>query len=178
VKNFFQKVLLSRYGIIFIVIVIVSLSSWLTRPREIHYKYNGIKYQIGNLQSSEPVIIEIKGKYKKKLLQKTQIFEGKIIINGEMCYGGRGTEDIKSTFVFKKMNFGHIESDNFNGLLFISEMLREITIGIFEPENSEGVGGLSYKSGWLISAPCNNRAEAVEIANRLIQKFHKNEVIK
>jgi hypothetical protein len=136
VKNFFQKVLLSRYGIIFIVIVIVSLCSWLTRPREIHYKYNGVKYQIGNLQSSEPVIIEIKGKYKKKLLQKTQIFEGKIIINGEMCYGGRGTEDIKSTFVFKKMNFGHIDSDNLDGLLYVSQYKSPSFFNISESEVS------------------------------------------
>lgn len=177
-KRFFQKVLLSRYVIIFTVIIFVGLYLWLTRPKEIQYKYNGIKYQIGNLQSEEPVSVEIKGKYKRNWIQKTELFQGQIKVNGELCYVGHDPEDIKNTYVFKKMNISGIESSSFDGLLFISEMMREITIGIFETENPQGVSTLSFKNGWLISAPCNSRAEAVDISNRLIQRFHKNEVIK
>jgi hypothetical protein len=43
--------------------------------------------------------------------------------------------------------------------------------------STDGHGVLSYKNGWLTSAPCNTREEAIVVANRLIQKHHKDVVI-
>lgn len=63
------------------------------------------------------------------------------------------------------------------GMIFIGGMFEKLTIEIDEPDGS---GGYSWsgKNGWMISAPCNNRAEAVEVSNMLIQKLHKDLVIK
>jgi hypothetical protein len=176
-NKFIQRVLFSKYSII-LIIAAICLNVWLTRQREVDYKYNGIKFQIGSRQSAEPMSIELKGKYKKVWYRKEQIFKGQIIVDGERFYGGTGDEELMNTFVFKRWNFGFIDSGSTASMLFIDEMLREITIGIFEPKSADGHGVLSYKNGWLIAAPCNAREEAVVIANRLIQKHHKDVIIK
>jgi hypothetical protein len=48
---------------------------------DIQYKYNGIKYQAGNIESAEVVSIEIKGKYVREWFGKPKLFEGQIIVN-------------------------------------------------------------------------------------------------
>ncbi|KPU46370.1 hypothetical protein OXPF_00120 [Oxobacter pfennigii] len=54
--------------VIFITFLIV-FGIWIyityTEPMEVNYKYYGIKYKAGNPQISEPIAIEISGKYKK-----------------------------------------------------------------------------------------------------------------
>ena len=88
-------------------------------------------------------------------------------------YGNDGDE-----YAFNnESNHNVIKWDNFTGDLFISDMFREISIDILEP-NDNGGQSFSYNDGWIIAAPCNIRSEAVEISNKLIQKLHKDVLIK
>lgn len=177
ISNFVQ----TDKGIIFLLIVIIFISTWsymaYTKPivTDIEYSYNGIKYQAGNLDYTEPVSIEINGIYTKMRSSGDIIFKGDIIVNGEMSvgYGNDGGEYSFNS----ESNHNVIKWDYFTGDLFISDMFREISIDILE-SNGNGGQSFSYNDGWIISAPCNNRSEAVEISNKLIQKLHKNVLIK
>lgn len=140
---------------------------------EITRSFDGIKYQAGNRESGAPVKIEINGTYKKQrgagdyMLKGDYMFEGDIIIDGEPSY--------ETVFLFNKYNMTSIENNSFYGMIFISYMMEEITIEIFEPNDSGG-HSFSYENGLLISAPSNTRDEAVAISNKL--KMRKDFIIK
>jgi len=167
VKKIFTNVLLLRYGILFIFILGVCLYTWFymsyTRPIDIHYEYNGIKYQSGNLQSAEPIRIEINGKLTKELYREYGEFDGTIKV-GENIFTGR-------TMVFNKDKMASLESsEGFYGMIFVDNNFRKLTIEIFEPT---GNGSYTWddRTGWMISAPCNDRVEAVRISNILAHQL-------
>jgi hypothetical protein len=179
-KKHFKNALLSDYGILSMLIVVVCLSSWLymlyIRPIDIKYKYSGMRYQAGNLQSAEPVSIEIKGKYERRWFDKPELFEGQIIIDGEICYAIDGGGNKSNKYAFSKEKMSYIESDNFKGFIYNNQIMKEITISLLKQSYSEET--FIFRNGWFISAPSNNRKEAVEISNKLIQKLHKDVLIK
>lgn len=180
-RKYLKNILLSGYGILFMFVVVVFLTTWLymsyTRPIDIHYRYSGIKYQAGNLQGSEPISFEIKGKYERKWFEKPELFEGQIIIDCKALYGVNGDGSESNKYAFNNEKMGSIQGDGFKGSIYNNDNMKEILIEIHEID-SKGSESFSYKNGWLISAPCNSRKEAVEISNMMIQKFYKDVVIK
>ncbi len=161
--------LLSGKVIIATFVVGLCLYTWLyisyNKPEYIEYKYTGIKYQAGNPQSAEPVNIEIKGKYVKELFVKEVEFFGTIKI-GERVFSG---DPIK----FNRDKMGELKS---YGMIYISDKFEKLTIEIFEPIEKGGYI-FSYKNGWLISAPCKSRKEAIEVSNAIIRRLHRGLVI-
>ena len=161
--------LLSDKVIIITLIVSISLFTWFwisyDQSRDVEYKYNGIKYLAGNLQSAEPINIEIKGKYVKQLFVENVDFYGTIKV-GENAYN-------YNPITFNKYKMGSLEP---YGMIYISDGFEKLTIEILEP-NQYGGRSFSYRNGWLISAPCNDRKEAVEVSNALIQRLYKGLVI-
>jgi hypothetical protein len=141
----------------------------------IKYTYDGIKYQANNLNSGIPLSIEVDGIYKKGHFGNADTFNGKITIDGELCYAQYRYKSHE--YGFNKYNMSQIESDRFTGSLFIGDMFKEITIEIHET-SINGLESFSYMNGWLISAPSENREKAVNISNKLIQKLHKDVIIK
>lgn len=130
---------------------------------EIYHNYKGIRYQSNNMDSDTPVNIIIDGIYKKKHGSKDYMFKGDIIIDGEPSHSSEQNE-----FVFNEYNMSSLENKNFRGMFYISGMMQEITIKIFEPNNRGGFS-FNYDDGWLISAPSNTREEAVDLSKRLIR---------
>jgi hypothetical protein len=174
VKKYIANFVLSGYGILIIFAAVVSLSTWFyisyTSPKDIQYKYNGIKYQAGNLQSAEPINIEIKGKFKKELFDIYGEFNGAITV-GEKIF-------TDSSIAFNKDKMGSIDTGKGQyGMIFIENMFEKLTIEIHEPD---GNGGYRWNgiNGWMISAPCSDRKEAVQVSNILLQKSHKGLKIK
>jgi hypothetical protein len=157
-------------AICFILALVVFYCYKYNQTYVIQYNYDGIKYQANNLNSGIPLQIEIDGVYKKGYFGNPDTFEGKIIIDGELYYSQYRHRS--NEYAFNKYKMSQIESDNFEGHFFIDDMFKEITIEIHEPE-SLGKVRFSYLDGWLISAPSKNRAQAVYISNKLIQKQHK-----
>lgn len=162
-------------AICFILALVVFYCYKYNQTYIIQYNYDGIKYQSNNLNSGMPLSIEVNGVYKKGYFGNPDIFEGKIIIDGELCYGQYQHRSYK--YAFNKYKMSQIENDNFKGHFFIGDMFKEVTIEIHETE-SPGVVKFSYMNGWLISAPSENRDQAVKISNKLIQKLHKDVNIK
>lgn len=149
------------------VLLYLSITIPMESPKNIEYKYDGIKYQAGNLQSSEPIRIEINGKYVKKVFSAYVDFEGTIKV-GEEVFNG--------PIRFNKYKMGPL-GEGYYGMIFIKGIFEKLTIEIHEPD-ANGVYSWSGMDGWLISAPCTNRAEAVAVSNELIGKLYKPLIIK
>lgn len=144
--------------------LVIALGSFLYKSyisKEIHHKFSGIKYHEEKTEVTEPVNIEINGKYTRSLLGKTDEFAGIIKIADKVFifidYPIKFNKDRMAAFDTKQ---GHY------GMIFIDEMFNRATIDIHRPKGN----GVYSSSGWYISAPCKNRKEAVEISNLLIQK--------
>jgi hypothetical protein len=161
--------------ICFILALVVFGSYKYNQTYVIKYTYDGIKYQSNNLNSGIPMSIEVDGVYKKGYFGNPDIFEGSIVLGGELCYGQYRHRSHE--YAFNNYKMSQIESDNFKGSFFINDMFKEITITLHEIE-STGNESFSYNDGWLISAPSENREQAVNISNKLIQKLHKDVNIK
>ena len=173
-RKYLKNILLSGYGILFMFIAVMFLTTWLymsyTRPIDIQYRYSGIKYHIGDLQSAEPINIEIKGKFVKELFGNYGEFDGTIKV-GEKIFADR-------PIGFNKYKMGSlVSSEGQYGMIFIGGMFKKLTIEIDEP-NKYGGYSWNWKNGWMISAPCSNRTEAIKISNELIQKLNKGLVVR
>lgn len=172
-KKYISKLLQSELGIFIIVVITLCLITWVymsfTQPKVIHYNYKGIKYQAKNLQVSEVIDIKVDGKYVSRLFGKYVLFDGTIKI-GEKVFAGE-------QIAFNKYNMSTLQSDDvLYGTIYISNEFKELTIEVLELDLNGG-NSWSAQDGWMISAPCNNREEAVQISNMLIQRLHKNLVI-
>jgi hypothetical protein len=161
--------LLSDRFILTMLGAVICLFTWFyisyNQVEYIEYKYNGIKYQAGHLQSAEPINIEVKGEYVKKLFVKEVEFYGTIKV-GESVF----TCD---PIGFNEYKMGELESDR---MMYISGRFEKLTISILEP-NQYGGYSFSYRNGWMISAPCTDREDAVKISNALVQRLHRGLVI-
>lgn len=161
-----------KTSIIFLIMLILIL--WLFRTytvRTIDYKYTGVKYQTGNISYEEPVNIEIKGKYIINLFSRMDEFHGEIIVEDKNFDYSNFTQDVynykKIPLIFKT------GSKAIYGDVFYSSVFEQITIPIREQEGSKKYSW-SSTDGWLISAPCKDRKQAVELSNKLVPKQYRN----
>ena len=171
-KKYSLNLFKSGYVIFVAAIAIVFLLTWFymlyTSPIDFQYKYNGVKYQVSNLKGAELINIEVNGKYVKGLFGKYVDFDGTIKVGDKIFTG---------PLRFNKYKMSSLELGNeFYGMIFISNMLEKITIEIHEPNQSDDYSW-SAENGWMISAPCDDRKEAVEISNTLMQRLRKSPVI-
>ena len=60
------------------------------------------------------------------------------------------------------------------GDMYINQMMKEFTICILE-EDKQNKGGKTWTpiDGLMVSAPANNRAEALEISNKLMKALYQ-----
>ena len=160
------------YGIfIFFIIWIVNYLS----PRRLNKEYSGEIYRIGVSNYSEHIKINIDGNLYKGLF-KGDKFKGTIIIGDkkllklDMIIDNEG---MGLLFYFEE-SVGEYTS---YGSIIFSNKKDEFTISVFE-ENKDKKEFKSWysKEGLLISAPANNRDEALKLSNDLMEKtmYKKN----
>ncbi len=172
-KKSIKTIIVITVLIIFMVIYVYNYNQTYNIGHEINYTFDGIRYQANNINTGSPVKITINGVYEKEYGSKYYIFEGDITIDGEVCSFVSGN----NIYPFNEDNLSSLKSNSINGNFFISDKMEEITIMLSTP-TQDGGSRFSYKDGWLISAPCKSRSEAVEISNKLIQQKYKNINIK
>lgn len=176
-RKFIENALLSGKVVLTLIILILGLYTWFylsyKRPKNIQYSYNGIMYQIGNLQSSESIRIEIKGELTRELFGEHGRYGE---FNCTIKVGDKIFTD--SSIAFNKYKMGALISYGKQyGMIFIKGVFEKLTI---EADAPNGNGGYSWsgRNGWMISAPCSNRIRAIEISNILTHKLYKGFVIK
>ncbi len=167
VKKYNKKYIIRA---IIIVIIILGTAYFLYRiPKEFQKEYQGVYYQLGNPEFSEKVSVSFDG-YLTRGLWQMDTFEGNIRIGDQemtyvklsmfedrgayICYLDKGTHDFNSY-----------------GTLYTTDIKKGFTIGINKKdENNPGYSSWSGEDGYMISAPASNRSEALELANRMMEK--------
>lgn len=170
-KNFKNLSKSIKSSIVFVVILIFATGLFRAYTiRNIDYKYRGIKYQTGNLKYEKPINIEIKGKYVKGIFSPFDKFYGEIIVEDMVFHYSNFTQQV---YNYKKVPL-ILESGNkgLYGDVFYSNVFKQITIPIREQEGSNKYSW-NNRDGWLISAPCKDRKQAVELSNVLIPKQYR-----
>jgi hypothetical protein len=164
-----RRFLQSEIGILIAIITVISIFTWLylkyTHTRDISYKYDGIKYQAGNLEVVENISIEIKGKYAKSLFGKKDSFIGTIRI------GDKTFNDNNGIIYFGKEKWSSLIDANgiSYATIYYSGIFKKITLTLYE-KSQDGNLVWNANNGLLISAPSKTRVEAVEISNSLLHK--------
>ena len=159
--------------IIFLIFIVYNIfGHFYTAPQVIHKDFKGIKYQAGKPDVSESVSIKIDGVYTKKLwgFQKNDTFEGSIIIDGQPFF--RDYPSAYNTYPFNSeplssIKMSGIECEDFIGSVYVYKMMDKIVITIGEPSGDNYV--FSPASGKYIAGPANDRNQAVNITNSLLQ---------
>ncbi|MCC5910934.1 MAG: hypothetical protein JJT76_10915 [Clostridiaceae bacterium] len=131
--------------------------------QQISYDYQGIRYQAGSHEIVEPANVKVNGRYVTTLFGKPKKFNGTIVIDNHTF--DYSTHPLK----FNKSNFAFLYLNRHYGNLYISNNFQSLTVQVYE-KNQQG-GSWSSNGGWLISAPANNRKEAVKVSNKLFQKM-------
>jgi hypothetical protein len=164
----------TRVNTFIIFLIMLILTVWIFRAytiRTIDYKYTGVKYQTGNFNYEEPVNIEIKGKYIIHLFSEIDEFHGEIVIGDNVFDYSYFTQKV---FNYKKIPLTlKTGSKAIYGDVFYSSVFEQITIPIREQKWNEQFSWNS-SNGWLISAPCKDRKQAVELSNKLIPKQYRS----
>lgn len=153
-----------------IVAISICLLIAIGYPRDIHVKYNGIKYQAGNTASAEPITIEINGRFWYGFLGEEDKFEGQIKI-GDLVLNYFNWQLHFDKYKSASLDLDDYMSLSTYGKIFMSNKFEKFTILVYE---QVGYGEASWSSGdgWLISAPCNSRDEAVKLTNEMLPKHH------
>ena len=168
--NNIKKSNLIIYTIFFIILAYSLFVFFYMIPKDIHHEFIGIRFQAGNTNLIEPVLIKVEGTYKRKSFMSNDFnkFEGTIMIDGEKSYSDIWDHTKFNVFKFNNNKMASIVNNNFEGHLFIDNMMKEITILIYHEDKT----GFDFKSGWLISGPASTREQAVTITNDLISETY------
>lgn len=155
-------------------ILLFSAYEFYIFPRKASLTYYGIKYKADNSQHQEQVKIEMTGFYSNRLFTK-DYFEGSISIDNESYppkgsnYPGLRLIVCKDLQILSYRDFDGDKAIHTYGEIFLGKSLKELTILL-----QDGHSSRNSKDGYIISAPANNRAEAVKITNELMNSILKN----
>lgn len=161
--NKYKKLIIITFIITFIFLII-----FYCYPRKLYSECSGIIYRLGDSNYSDDIKINLDGYYSKGLFTG-DIFEGAITIGEKKL--------TKINMKFDKFKRGHLFCYDENigeyisyGDLFSNNRMKDFTIIVIEKDGkSKGSGSWTGKDGLMISAPANNRDEALEISNKLMK---------
>ena len=153
--------------LLIVLIFIIGIYLFYVYPRQINITYNAIEYQIGNTQIEKPVKINIDGFYYNKILSK-DTFGGIITINDKKLIANNLLINENGQILsIADSNSGLTSS---YGAIFASNKLNSLTICVYDNR------GWSSNDGLMLSAPCNNRAGALAVSNRLLRNYILNKI--
>lgn len=156
-----------RY-IYILALLIVVLFFLFFYPRKLNKVYNGVRYRLGTSEKVEDVELSIDG-YLSKGLFKGDKFRGTITIGEkqlsklDMRFDKRGSTVL---FYYDDKTGDYIAY----GTIFTNDLKKEFTITVLEKDDQEGQKLWSGKEGLMISAPANNREEALALSNKLMDE--------
>ncbi len=154
------------YYTIFIILFVSSVIYFY--PKKLRLDYNGIIYRLGDSNYSEKIKVSINGYLSKGLIRGDK-FQGILIIGDKQLskINIRFDSADKDDLLYFDENTGDFTS---YGQIYSSDIKKGLTISVFEQcGQKEGVRRWSSKDGLIISAPANNRNEALDISNKLMK---------
>lgn len=151
-------------GIITIIILLILGYFYYTFPQKTNLSYNGIKYKLGDMQQEEEIKITMNGYYYKRVFTK-DFFKGSINIENKNYPSLKLLVDEQLQMVSYRNNEENGKLYTF-GEIFIEENLTNLTVCVQDKQN-----GWNSKDGFMISAPAENRFEALNISNKLMKNI-------
>ncbi|WP_188208293.1 hypothetical protein [Alkalibacillus aidingensis] len=157
--------------ILFILIVgVIYLFFLLQSPTSINKEYEGFIYQLGSDAEGKKAKIEVNGELKNSIFDKNQ-FEGFISVNGEKIPPNNAVQDTVILDLEEQLGgllIYTIQNERGESILQYGELhqndeFKEVLITKF-PED----GSWNVEDGIIIAAPANNKDEALNIANEII----------
>ncbi len=148
------------------IILVIALYFYYTFPREINETYHGIQYKLGDSKYEESIIIKVNGWVYKKLILKSY-FQGSMTIDEKEISKLKLRFDNNAEWMIGfNDEIGEFESF---GSIYIKGRFDEFTICVFEKGEKPGQKGWNSNDGFMISFPAKNRAEALEISQKLME---------
>lgn len=155
---------------VYIIIALLLLGTLYLYPKKFNNSYNALTYRLGDKTYSENIQINIEGWLSNRFFRSPS-FKGTIFI---------GDKKLSNTSLkFNKGNYADIlyfdeASGEYRsyGFMVTKNIRKQFTVGISEAKNSDdSAKHWSSKDGLILSAPANNRDEALRITKDLMNVF-------
>lgn len=157
-----------RVGISILIIFLTVGYFYYTFPRKVNLAYDGIKCNINDQQQQEQVKINLTGFYHNQIFAK-DFFRGSVTIDNEIYPDLKLLIEDQLQMIQYRDYEGSGKLHTY-GEAFIEENLKALTILlVHDTEN-----GWEGEDGLILSAPAKNKAEALEIYNKLMKKILGN----
>ena len=166
-----------KYIIYIVIIVFLIIGALYFIPKKLYKEYSGIMYRLGDENYEENINISING-YISRGFFKEDKFEGTMKI---------GDKELQKLDMRLTKNNGDLlfyyDEDTRDyisyGQISLNKTREKITISVFEQsEQNKAKKNWSSKDGLMISAPANNRIEALEISNELLKDVLEKMILK
>lgn len=170
-------------------ILLVTIIAWAfiyTYPKQLTFTMQGVMYQLGeeNKDYVKPAAVSVNGKMQKSILG-VKTFKGVIDIEGENIPVPEENRELELRFSEHgeaQLFYRYIKSGNFKqflyGIIFINNDFSKIAIMKYQANPDDNGGGWNGSNGYMISAPAQNRDEALKISNELLDDFYTKFTLK
>ncbi|MFC4776111.1 hypothetical protein ACFO9Q_04940 [Paenibacillus sp. GCM10023252] len=167
--------------LVFLILLCIVVSSvWYFTPKQYNRTLEGVYFQLGNDQVFERIKIQFKGKIRNQI-NGSKSFKGNLKFEGneipkvpedrtelELLYHGGNFSSVFSGFRIID-EAGRVTADIYQyGMIYINNNFTEFTIALTNLDNEET---WNPTNGLMITAPVDNREEAIKISQKLMNKF-------
>lgn len=179
-----KKILVSILIIVtsFIIFTLISIY-----PKTIHFHAQGIKYRLGaeHIGDEKSVDIKMDGTVYSSLIGNKR-FVGTIMIEGEEIpipkdqrqLEIRLGKDLSGVMLYQYTDDKAIHHFLY-GTMFVNRSFSEAVFTVMDRDQELGnQGGWDGGKGLMISVPASDRAEAIRISNRLMNKYLHGYILK
>ncbi len=136
-------------------------------PKMVRVEYDGIYYQLGNPDMEEVLPVIFDG-YLTRGLGLEDSFQGTIIIgedtlqdvNIRLPKGGPSV-----IFYYDKAAGDYVSY----GTIYTKDIKKSFTINVYQYDKESDTDSWSSANGYMISAPAQDRREALELSNQLMK---------
>lgn len=146
----------------------------------------GVMFQLGEVHKDKlnPTAISVHGELKKSI-RGVRTFQGTIDIEGENIPVPEENRKLELRFSKQgetQLFYRYFDNGSFKqflyGILFINKDFSKIAIMKYQRNPDGHGGGWNGGDGYMISAPAQNREEALEISNELLDDTYANPPLK
>ncbi|WP_138417279.1 hypothetical protein [Aquibacillus sediminis] len=168
-----------------VVLVIIIAVAWNYYPKPYTKNLNGVYYQLGNEEVREQIKMRIDGRLRNPLFGKTR-FDGTVEFEGEEV--PRVPEDRGELELWFEdgygsvVSFGRTRADGvlepsiyYYGTVYSDNDFSQFTIAVYSRDTEdEDRGSWSAADGLMITAPAEDREQALKINQQLFNQYEKN----
>lgn len=159
-KNYDYKaaIKLNRFLIIVLLLAAVGFALSAKETSQINIVTPGMKIQLGNSKGETSTTIKLQGTYTKSLVSGA-VFSGKITIDDAEYICSKSKTSKESGAMVTQIKDGKTVAF---GNLFFDEDFTQLALLL---------NGWNNENGIMIIAPANNRLEALDISNEILNTF-------